>query len=175
MYKAIKQHPPVLSSYSNELLQKGVVDQPWIDQLQDAIMDEFQQAFQASQSETAVPQAMKRTMSRFNRLARSNEAHDFGVTWDRLKQAGLAITTLPEDAHAHRVMAKLYKQRHTMIERGHGIDWGLAEQLAWATLLQEGVHVRVSGQDVERGTFSHRHAVVHDQVCVQLSCPCSFN
>ena len=50
-----------------------------------------------------------------------------------------------------------------MIESGNGIDWAFGEQLAWATLLIEGNHVRLSGQDVERGTFSHRHSVVHDQ------------
>ena len=50
-----------------------------------------------------------------------------------------------------------------MIATGKAIDWALAEQLAWALLLVEGKHVRLSGQDVERGTFSHRHAVVHDQ------------
>ena len=57
----------------------------------------------------------------------------------------------------------MYKQRAKMIETGQGIDWALGEQLAWATLLLEGNHVRISGQDVERGTFSHRHCVIHDQ------------
>ena len=63
------------------------------------------------------------------------------------------------------MIRKLYEQRLAMAAGGHGdkIDWALAEQLAWATLLAQGVHVRISGQDVERGTFSHRHAVVHDQ------------
>ena len=50
-----------------------------------------------------------------------------------------------------------------MITSGKAVDWALAEQLAWGTLLLEGNHVRISGQDVERGTFSHRHCVVHDQ------------
>jgi 2-oxoglutarate dehydrogenase complex dehydrogenase (E1) component-like enzyme len=60
-----------------------------------------------------------------------------------------------------------------MIESGKGIDWALAEQLAWASLLVEGNHVRLSGQDCERGTFSHRHAVLHDQVSTHY--PASFS
>ena len=58
-----------------------------------------------------------------------------------------------------------------MIETGEGIDWAVGEALAFATLLVEGNHVRLSGQDVERGTFSHRHSVVHDQETGEKYCP----
>lgn len=61
------------------------------------------------------------------------------------------------------MIGKIYGARNQMVETGKGIDWALAEQLAWGTLLSEGNHVRISGQDVQRGTFSHRHCVVHDQ------------
>lgn len=60
-------------------------------------------------------------------------------------------------------MKKIYEARRKSIAEGKGIDWGTAEALAFATLIDEGFHVRISGQDVERGTFSHRHAVVFDQ------------
>ena len=79
-----------------------------------------------------------------------------------LHELAAAITTLPEELTPHRVVDSLYKQRATMLQQDT-IDWALAEQLAWATCLVSGVHVRLSGQDVERGTFSHRHAVLHDQ------------
>lgn len=58
-----------------------------------------------------------------------------------------------------------------MIKTGEGLDWAMAEALAFATLLVEGNHVRLSGQDVERGTFSHRHAVLHDQLTGEQYCP----
>merc|ERR1719421_719832 len=70
---------------------------------------------------------------------------------------------IPKKFNVHRKVKKIYDNRRKAIETGEGIDWGTAEALAFATLLREGVHVRLSGQDVERGTFSHRHAVVHDQ------------
>ena len=76
---------------------------------------------------------------------------------------GTALTSLPEGFTPHRMVGKIYQQRAGMVSSGKAIDWALAEQLAWGTLLLEGNHVRISGQDVERGTFSHRHCVVHDQ------------
>jgi len=76
---------------------------------------------------------------------------------------GSAITKLPDDFTPHRMIGKIYSGRKQMVETGKGVDWALAEQLAWGTLLAEGNHVRISGQDVQRGTFSHRHCVVHDQ------------
>lgn len=88
-----------------------------------------------------------------------------------LKNVGKAITTLPENFKPHKAVKKIFEQRAKMIETGEGIDWAVGEALAFATLLVEGNHVRLSGQDVERGTFSHRHAVVHDQETGEQYCP----
>lgn len=88
-----------------------------------------------------------------------------------LKEVGKAITTLPTSFNPHKAIKRVYDQRAQMIEKGEGVDWATAEALAFGTLLVEGNHVRLSGQDVERGTFSHRHAVVHDQKNGQIYCP----
>lgn len=88
-----------------------------------------------------------------------------------LKNVGKAITALPENFKPHRGVKKVYELRAQMIETGEGIDWAVAEALAFATLLIEGNHVRLSGQDVERGTFSHRHSVLHDQETGEQYCP----
>lgn len=88
-----------------------------------------------------------------------------------LKNVGKAITVFPDNFKPHRAVKKVYEQRAQMIETGEGIDWALGEALAFATLLVEGNHVRLSGQDVERGTFSHRHSVVHDQETGAIYCP----
>jgi hypothetical protein len=95
----------------------------------------------------------------------------YSVKPDILKNVGKAITVFPENFKPHRAVKKVYDQRAQMIETGEGIDWAVAEALAFATLLVEGNHVRLSGQDVERGTFSHRHAVVHDQETGEQYCP----
>ena len=73
------------------------------------------------------------------------------------------MSTVPADFKLHRQMSKIFKQRHDTVSKGEGIDWGTAEALAFGSLLIEGNHVRITGQDVQRGTFSHRHAVVKDQ------------
>ena len=69
---------------------------------------------------------------------------------DLLKTVGLAATSLPENFHAHRQIKKIYEQRRHMVESGEGVDWAMAEALAFGTLLSEGNHVRLSGQ-VSRG------------------------
>lgn len=88
-----------------------------------------------------------------------------------LKRVGQTITTLPDNFKPHRAVKKIFELRAQMIESGEGIDWAVAEALAFATLLVEGNHVRLSGQDVERGTFSHRHSVLHDQESGEKYCP----
>ena len=94
--------------------------------------------------------------------------HDRASSW-RPFIRWAAITTLPETFTPHRMVGKIYQQRAEMVSSGKQIDWALAEQLAWGTLLFEGNHVRISGQDVERGTFSHRHCVIHDQKALAIS------
>ena len=74
----------------------------------------------------------------------------------------MKITQLPPD-NFHAQVKKIYANRYKSVTEGKGIDWGTAEALAFASLINEGHHVRISGQDVERGTFSHRHAHVHYQ------------
>lgn len=91
------------------------------------------------------------------------EAKFTGVVKKDLQETGLKITTLPEDKSFHRLVKKIFDARKNSIEIGKGIDWGTAEALAFATLLKDGFEVRISGQDVERGTFSHRHAHVFYQ------------
>jgi len=86
-----------------------------------------------------------------------------GVKVDKVRELGVAISTLPASGKWHRQIEKIFQARLDSVTTGKGIDWGTAEALAFATLINQGYHVRISGQDVERGTFSHRHAIVHDQ------------
>jgi len=86
-----------------------------------------------------------------------------GIEANRLRDIGLKITSLPQESSFHRLIKKIFDARKNSIETGVDIDWGTAEALAFASLVEDGYDVRISGQDVERGTFSHRHAHVFYQ------------
>lgn len=98
---------------------------------------------------------------------------DYPLFWGTVKDTGVPISTLreisekihliPTEFHAHPQIRKFYEQRHLSIKEGLQIDFATAEAMAFASLLYEGYGVRLSGQDVERGTFSHRHSVLKDQ------------
>jgi 2-oxoglutarate dehydrogenase E1 component len=85
---------------------------------------------------------------------------DTGVDIETLRDIGSKISVLPADKKFHPQIVKIFKAREKAIADGVNIDWGTAEALAFATLIKNGKHVRLSGQDVARGTFSHRHAHV---------------
>lgn len=88
---------------------------------------------------------------------------DTGVPKAELTKIGEKISVLPAEEKFHPQLMKIFTARNKAIVEGKNIDWGTAEALAFASLINEGYHVRLSGQDVERGTFSHRHAHVHYQ------------
>ena len=86
-----------------------------------------------------------------------------GVTAEKIKKIGEKITHIPIDFEVHKTIKKIFENKKKFFETGKGIDWASAEQLAFATLLEEGYPVRLSGQDSGRGTFSQRHSVLRDQ------------
>ncbi|HET7634076.1 MAG TPA: 2-oxoglutarate dehydrogenase E1 component [Burkholderiales bacterium] len=92
-----------------------------------------------------------------------NENDDTRVPLEKLKALARKITTVPEHFKLHPRVEKIMADRRLMAEGKHPLDWGMAENLAYATLLSDGHAIRISGQDTGRGTFFHRHAVLHDQ------------
>ncbi len=102
-------------------------------------------------------------------LTKARLSEKTAVAAKSLKELAKIITALPNGFNPHPKMVQLYSKRLEAITSGSGIDWGTAEALAFATLLTEGVSVRLSGQDSRRGTFNHRHAVLHD-----MSSPATF-
>jgi 2-oxoglutarate dehydrogenase E1 component len=164
MYRAIRSHPSAVEVYGRRLAEEGVVTEPEIE----GMKAQFRAHLDAEMAgaDGYRPNKADWFDGRWARLGLAQGEERRGTTGIRietLKEVGRRITTIPQDFKAHRTIERLLQRRREMVETGTGVDWAMAEQLAFATLLAEGYPVRLSGQDSERGTFSQRHAVLADQ------------
>nr|GMD57559.1 2-oxoglutarate dehydrogenase, mitochondrial-like [Ipomoea batatas] len=172
MYKVIRNHPSALEIYQKKLLESGNVTKEGIEKIQKKINSILNEEFVASKDYvTQKRDWLSAFWSGFKSPEQLSRVRNTGVKPEILKNVGKSITTLPENFKPHRAVKRIFDDRNKMIETGEGVDWALGEALAFATLLVEGNHVRLSGQDVERGTFSHRHSVLHDQETGEQYCP----
>ncbi|KAL3160716.1 hypothetical protein ABBQ32_010627 [Trebouxia sp. C0010 RCD-2024] len=164
MYQAIRAHKDSHKQYTERLLAEGNVKQEQLDKINDNVHKILQKAFE--EAKDYKPNARDWLSSYWKGFMSPDQMariRNTGVPMDFLKEVGMSISELPEGFNPHKGIKRVFEGRRKMMESGEGIDWGFAEALAFGTLVSEGNHVRMSGQDVERGTFSHRHAVVHDQ------------
>jgi 2-oxoglutarate dehydrogenase E1 component len=164
MYRKIKSHPTTFEIYAKQLVGEGVVTQGEVDEMKAGFRAHLDSELDASDGFR--PNKADWLDGKWSGIGfAEDEARrgSTGVALEVLKEVGKQITKLPSDFRAHRTVARLIERRRKMIEEGEGIDWAMAEHLAFGTLLKENFPVRLSGQDVERGTFSQRHAVLIDQ------------
>ena len=164
MYKAIKKHPSAHQQYAEKLMGDGTLTPGDVKLVHDSVLKTLEESFEDSKDYVPKPRDwLASHWAGFKGPDQLSRIRETGVAMEKLKQIGIAATTIPETFTPHRVVKRVYDTRRKMIESGEGLDWAMAEALAFGTLLDEGNHVRFSGQDVERGTFSHRHALIHDQ------------
>jgi 2-oxoglutarate dehydrogenase E1 component len=164
MYRFIRQHPGTRALYAQRLAEQGVIR---ADEAEEMIstyrkaMDEGRNSIQP-----ALEKSSARTVSDWTPYT-SNISWDIAVNTavpqERLQQLALPLTSVPEYMVLHSRVQKIVDDRVAMARGDLLLDWGMAENLAYATLLTEGYPVRLSGQDCRRGTFFHRHATWHDQ------------
>jgi 2-oxoglutarate dehydrogenase E1 component len=164
MYRAIRGHPGAVEIYGKRLTEEGVVKAEDVEAMKASFRAHLDQELAAS--EGYKPNKADWLDGRWSEIGFADDEPRRGVTGvaiDTLKEVGRRITTVPQDFNAHRTIQRLLQRRREMVETGSGLDWSMAEHLAFATLLKEGFPVRLSGQDSERGTFSQRHSVLFDQ------------
>ncbi|HET6928201.1 MAG TPA: 2-oxoglutarate dehydrogenase E1 component, partial [Hyphomicrobiaceae bacterium] len=164
MYRAIRSHPTAVEIYSKRLVKEGVVTDADVEDMQGKFRTHLDEELRAADSYR--PNKADWLDGRWSDIGfAEDEARrgNTGVAIETLKDVGSRITAIPQDFNAHKTIQRLLQRRREMVETGTGIDWAMAEQLAFATLLNEGFPVRLSGQDSERGTFSQRHSVLIDQ------------
>jgi 2-oxoglutarate dehydrogenase E1 component len=158
MYRRIEGHPSVREQYAARLADDGVVTKEEAEGLVEAVQAAMREAHEALKATFGSGRG-----SRERRIGRGGDAQiETAVDAERLRALNDELLAVPDGFRIHpKLLKALERRRETLGEEG-GIDWAQAEGLAVATLLTEGTPVRLTGQDTERGTFSHRHLVLHD-------------
>ena len=163
MYKSIGKHPGTRALYAEKLTTQGVLKDGEGDQL----VADYRQAMDEGRNfSTAVLTNHKHMFANdWSRYLGKKwvDATNTGLNLTELKRLGEKITTIPSTFKMHPLVATLIKNRSLMASGDMSLDWGMAEHLAFASLVANGYDVRITGQDSGRGTFVHRHAVLHDQ------------
>jgi 2-oxoglutarate dehydrogenase E1 component len=163
MYKKIAQHPGTRKLYADKLVTQGLITADYADEMVKrfrAAMDEGKHSFDPVLSNFKSKYAVD-WMPFLNR--KWTDSADTSVPKAELKRIASRITTMPSDLTLHPLVEKVMGDRRAMAAGDLPLDWGMGEHLAFATLLSSGYGVRLSGQDSGRGTFTHRHSVLHDQ------------
>jgi 2-oxoglutarate dehydrogenase E1 component len=163
MYRAVARHPGVRTVYAKKLINEGVVTEEAVDEYVHGYRKRLEAAQTVQGNRSVDP-----THEGAGRAPAIDGSHGCSIYYaapspDLVKSLALKISTVPEQYTLHPLVGKAMSARREMAEGKRPLDWGMGEHMALASLLAAGVDVRLSGQDSERGTFSHRHAVLHDQ------------
>lgn len=163
LYKIIAKHKNPRDIYAEKLITDGIVDKAYVAKIESDYKAKLDQNLEASRKKelTIITPFMQNEWDGFVQVSDDEMLKKVETKFDKKKLDVIAesISTLPSDKKFINKISKIVTDRKTMYDNDT-IDWGTAETLAYGTLLTEGFDVRISGQDVERGTFSHRHAVV---------------
>ncbi|MDF4221232.1 MULTISPECIES: 2-oxoglutarate dehydrogenase E1 component [Maribacter] len=164
LYKAISKHKNPRDIYAEKLIQEGVIDSTYVKQLEKQYKDSLEEKLEDSRKEdkTVITPFMADEWKGFENVREWEmmDAVNTKFSKTKLNKIAKVITALPEGKKFLRKVEKLVKDRYNMYFEADNLDWAMGELLAYGSLLEEGYAVRMSGQDVERGTFSHRHAVM---------------
>lgn len=160
LYKRINNHPTVGTKYGEHLIKDDILTKDNVEEMKEQIDDKLKKEYEKLSTKDILKDQMKEPESPISdRLPKVNTA----VPIDRLKAINESLLDWPENFTVYPKLEKILKRREKALEENEKIDWALAETLAFATILADGKPIRLTGQDSERGTFAHRHIVLHDQ------------
>lgn len=166
MYKNIKAHQSLTTIYSSQLIKENVVDQNQIDEEKKKWRSYLEEELEKGSN--YIPEKQSCLEDGWMNL-RYGQAEDYqiipktGISFDSLKEIGNKLCCAPEGFKVHKTVQRFLENRKNIINEGENLDWSTAEALAFGSLLKEGKAIRLSGEDIERGTFSQRHSVIYDQ------------
>ncbi len=168
LYKEIAKHDNPFKIYSDKLIAENTIDKTYLENIVSEFKGMLEKEFTISKEakSSKVREFMQERWTGFNRqgLESMLETIDTGYPKSRLEGISKVASTVPDGVKFLRKAERILAGRMKMVFDTDTLDWGMAETLAYGSLLEEGFNVRMSGQDVERGTFSHRHAILRDEI-----------
>lgn len=168
LYKAISKHKNPRDIYAEKLIAEGIIDEGYLKQLEEEYKSRLEEDLLDSKKveKTRITPFMKDEWEGFRQVTEEAMLNPVDTSYDlkKLDEVAESITKLPEDKKFLRKLVRLVEGRHKMYFEDNKLDWAMGELLAYGSLLEEGYDVRMTGQDVERGTFSHRHAVIKTEM-----------
>ena len=175
LYKAISKHSNPMEIYSKKLIEDKIISPDYVSDIEKKYKESLEKKLENSKKDNniEITPFMDYEWKGFKRVKKDKMLSTFktNVSVDDLNKVAKTITTLPENKSFLKKIKKLIGDRYNMFFESDKLDWAMGEMLAYGTLLKEGYNVRISGQDVERGTFSHRHAILkvedsEEEVCL---------
>jgi 2-oxoglutarate dehydrogenase E1 component len=168
LYKNISKHSNPFKIYSDKLISENTIDKGYSDKIikefKETLEREYSKSKEAESSK--VREFMQERWKGFERkgVDAMLKTEDTTYSEDNLKHISKVVSTVPDGVKFLRKAERILQGRAKMVFETDTLDWGMAETLAYGSLMEEGFNVRISGQDVERGTFSHRHAILRDEI-----------
>ena len=164
LYKAISKHKNPRDIYAERLINEGVIDEDYVKKLESDYKSELEEDLEASRKreKTVITEILAEDWEDYILGDIDDIKRPVNTSFNQeiLDSLAKGISQLPGDKKFMRKIQRIVEDRKTRYFEGDNLDWAMGELLAYATLMHEGFNVRISGQDVERGTFSHRHAVI---------------
>ncbi len=168
LYKNISKHSNPFKIYSDKLIEESTIDKTYLENIvlsfKDTLEREYSKSKEADSSK--VREFMQERWTAFERRGIDSmlESVNTNYSKDKLEHISKVVSTVPEGVKFLRKAERILDGRAKMVFETDMLDWGMAETLAYGSLMEEGFNIRISGQDVERGTFSHRHAILRDEI-----------
>jgi len=168
LYKNIAKHANPFKIYADKLIAENTIDQAYVDKIVSDFKNTLEKEYDKSKKadSSKVREFMQERWTNFERQGIESMLKTVETDYDKNKLENISkiVSTVPQGVKFLRKAERILEGRAKMVFESDNLDWGMAETLAYGSLMEEGFNVRITGQDVERGTFSHRHAILRDEI-----------
>lgn len=168
LYQEIDNHPSVAARYAEDLKEAAIIEDDELSRLREEIESKLQSIYEGMTEDDSSRMINEKEMPQA--LANRIEQFETAVSFEQLTSLNEDMLKRPDGFNGFKRLDRIYKRRAKVLEEGNLADWGAGEALAYASILKDGIPIRITGQDSERGTFAHRHMVLHDVDTAETYC-----